>query len=331
MLDCNYLSGDGCEKSTENRDTITMLQLLELGEIEAFLNAHFDGGVRAFAPIGAGDWSQAFSFQHDSAALVARFGEHGEDYVKDRLAFRFTHPDLPIPRVREIGQALGRHLCISDRAYGEMLESLDAERMRRIVPAVFRAFDTLREADVSASTGFGGWNADGNAPFTTWKEYLLAVDTESDRVHGWHKALAESPTGIGPFQKTLDYLKAHIHLCPETRHLLHNDLLHFNVLVADDRINAVVDWGNSLYGDFLYELAAFSFYAPWYPAMSPIDWALEARLHFEEKRIPVPNFEERLRCYEAHIGLDGMAYNAFTRSWTELADTANRTLALIRG
>ena len=39
---------------------------------------------------------------------------------------------------------------------------------------------------------------------------------------------------------------------------------------------------------------------------------------------------ERLRCYQAHIGLEGMAYSAFTRRWGDLADTARRTLFLLR-
>ncbi|MCW3100454.1 MAG: phosphotransferase [Chthonomonadaceae bacterium] len=307
-----------------------MRQLLDFHQIEAFLNAHFRGDVCDLAPIGKGDWSQAFSFQHEDGVLVARFGEYGEDYAKDQYASQFSHPDLPIPRVLEIGQALGRHFCISERAYGSMLESLDADGMRRIVPAVYRMFDALRTADVSASSGFGGWNADGKASASSWKENLLAVDTEGDRVHGWHTAMAESPIGTAPYNEALDYLKAHIHLCPEIRHLLHTDLLHFNVLVTDDRINAVVDWGNAQYGDFLYELAGFSFYSPWYPAMEMIDWAQEARRHFETIDVDVPYFEERLRCYEAHIGLDGMAYNAFTRDWKELADTADRVLERIR-
>jgi hygromycin-B 4-O-kinase len=307
-----------------------MLPLLEIDEIEVFLKEHFRGDVREVAPIGKGDWSQAFSFQWEGTALVARFGEHVEDYRKDQYASRFSRPDLPIPRVLEIGQALGRHFCISERGYGAMLESLDADGMRRIVPSVFRLFDALRTSDVSASSGFGGWNAEGKASTASWKENLLAVDTEGDRVHGWHTAMAESPSGTAPYNEALDYLKAHIHLCPEIRHLLHTDLLHFNVLVADDRINAVVDWGNAQYGDFLYELAGFSFYAPWYLAMETIDWAREARRHFETLAVDVPHFEERLRCYEAHIGLDGMAYNAFTRNWNELTDTSNRVLERIR-
>ena len=37
------------------------------------------------------------------------------------------------------------------------------------------------------------------------------------------------------------------------------------------RLEAVFDWGCSLAGDFLYEVAWFTFWAPWYPALDAID------------------------------------------------------------
>ena len=56
--------------------------------------------------------------------------------------------------------------------------------------------------------------------------------------------------------------------CPELRHVIHMDLLNRNVLVSEDgtRIEAVFDWGCSAYGDFLYDVAWFTFWAPWHPA-----------------------------------------------------------------
>jgi hygromycin-B 4-O-kinase len=303
--------------------------MLRKEEVEAFLQEHLDSEIAEVAPIGFGGWSQAFSFLHGATALVARFGNHVEDYHKDQYAMRFAGPSLPIPRVLEIGQGLDRYFCLSERAYGAMLESRERIEIAGLVPAVFRMLDALREADIGTSTGFGGWHADGNAPYETWQAYLLSVDEETERVHGWHENMARSPIDTTSYNTALAYLKSHIHHCPDARHLLHTDLLHFNVLVGDNTINAVVDWGNARYGDFLYELAAFTFYAPWYPAMQEIDWREVAQKHYQTIGCDVPNFDERHRCCEVHIGLDGMAYNAFTQRWDHFMDTAKRTLALI--
>ena len=42
-------------------------------------------------------------------------------------------------------------------------------------------------------------------------------------------------------------------------------------------------------------------------------------------------FEQRLRCYQVHIGLGDQAWNAYTQNWPQLAATAQRLLAVARG
>jgi hygromycin-B 4-O-kinase len=105
-------------------------------------------------------------------------------------------------------------------------------------------------------------------------------------------------------------------------------MLYYNVLVADDRISAIIDWGNAMYGDFLFDLAWFIFWQPWYPAWQAIDFVEEARRHYASIGLEVPDFEARLRCYQIYIGLDGQTYQAFTRRWSDLEATAQRTLAV---
>jgi hypothetical protein len=41
------------------------------------------------------------------------------------------------------------------------------------------------------------------------------------------------------------------------------------------------------------------------------------------------DLEFRLRCYQLHIGLDAMTYNAFTSRFDDLARNAEQTMALI--
>ena len=74
-----------------------------------------------------------------------------------------------------------------------------------------------------------------------------------------------SPTATATFEEGYGRLKELVEFCPEDRHLVHEDLMNFNVLVDRDRISAVLDWGSSIYGDFLYDLVKIVFYEPWYP------------------------------------------------------------------
>ncbi|MEZ4502684.1 MAG: hypothetical protein R3C39_08670 [Dehalococcoidia bacterium] len=89
-----------------------------------------------------------------------------------------------------------------------------------------------------------------------------------------------------------------------------------------------VDWGNAGYGDFLYDLARFDFWRPWYPAWGMVDVLAEARAHFEAIGLEVPEFEARLRCYGVHIGLDAQAYDAFIDRWDKIEQVAAHTLEI---
>lgn len=300
-----------------------------------FLTDRFGDGVADVTRIGHGEWSRAYAYRRGGQEYVIRFSALLEDFAKDKLASAFATPALPIPSVIELGEAFDGYYAVAERAPGTYLDEIDEAGLRRVLPALFAALDAARRADVAGTTGYGGWGADGNAPHLSWRAALLAVvnDRPTDRVHGWRAALAASPTGIGPFDEGLAKLCEFVDVCPEDRCLIHSDLLNYNVLVAGDRLTAVLDWGCAMYGDFLYDLAWLTFWQPWYPAWRGIDFRAEALRHYAAAGLAVPNFAERLRCYELHIGLGGMAYNAYKggERHDALAQTAQRTLALARG
>jgi hypothetical protein len=57
-----------------------------------------------------------------------------------------------------------------------------------------------------------------------------------------------------------------------------------------------------------------------------VDWVARAKEYFKEKEIEIPNFEERLHACELHIGLAGMAENAYLKNWKELEVTTKRAM-----
>ena len=327
----NRVSIDWHESASDPPSGNARLAVTE-ARAEAFLRDRFGreaGGVEA---VVQGEWSQAYAFSRGDRELIIRFSALVEDFAKDRLAAGYSSPELPIPRVVEIGEAFGGYFAISERARGDYLDALDERRMRELLPALFRALDTARLADLSASRGYGGWRADGTAPHATWRDALLEVaeDRPTDRIRGWRARLAQSPTGLGPFEEAFERFRCLLAYAPADRHLIHSDLLNHNALVAGDRFTAVFDWGCSMYGDFLYDVAWFSFWSDWFPAWRGIDFVAEAARHYQSIGLDVPGFECRVRCYELHIGLAHFAYNAFKGRWDDLESVTSKTLDLAR-
>ena len=201
-----------------------------------------------------------------------------------------------------------------------------------MLPALFAALDAARAVDLSGTRGFGGWEADEAGPYGSWREALLDTNNDSPPkyIHGWREKLVASPWGIGPYDEAFTRLQELIPYLPEERYLVHSDLLHYNVLVEGDRLTALIDWGCSMYCDFLWDVSWIDFWSQWYPAWRGIDFKAEILRHYEAIGLDVPHFVERLYCYEIAIGLDGLAYNAFRGNWDEIELIAERTLVVAR-
>jgi hygromycin-B 4-O-kinase len=209
---------------------------------------------------------------------------------------------------------------------------VSATQWRAIVPALVSALEAMRTADLSATAGVGGWGLDGNASHATWSDHLLAVaeDTPEQRTHGWRARLASSPKYEAVFTWGLELLYTVVD-DSAPRGLLHCDLVNRNVLVDHDKISGIFDWGCSRYGDHLYDLAWFEFWAPWSPQLDLHHLRSELERRWREVEYTPANKETRLQACYLHIGLDHLAYNAYREDWAALAATAERMQTLVTG
>jgi hygromycin-B 4-O-kinase len=304
-----------------------------LAEATEFLCRRYAGHVSDIADLGGGDWSRASSFRLEGRDLVARFGQYREDFEDDRDAMAYAGPDLPVPAVLEIGEALGGAYAVSERSFGRFLEALDVSGWRSLLRAVWRALDALREQPTRWPDWLEAIPDAADGPGGLWGALLRMglIDDPAERVSGWREALKACDELDELFVAGERRIAELLDLCRSAPHVLHGDLLNRNVIVSDDaaRLSAVFDWGTLPPGDFLYELAGLTFWAPWFSGLAAVDLRAEALSHYRQISLDVPRFAERLRCYEIHIGLSHLAYHTFTGRTDERRAVADRTRSIL--
>ncbi|MFF9827280.1 phosphotransferase family protein [Streptomyces albidoflavus] len=282
-------------------------------------------------PLASGAWSQAYALMLNGAEVVLRVGAHGEDFAKDEVVARLAGPGLPVPPVLARGEAEGWAYAVSGRVRGSALDDLSGEAVARTLPSLLRALDAAARVDLAGTSGYGIWTSDGLAPQASWPEALLAIGDETPRVPGWRTALVDIGFGLGPVEAGLSALGALTPYLPDERRLIHGDLLSRNVLVGEGAITGVLDWGNALYGDPLYDAAWLLHWWTWYPGWRPGDLHGALLTHWRATGATPVRLRERLHAYLLHIALDALAYCAYRRRWDEVRAHLGTVLALAAG
>ncbi len=228
----------------------------------------------------------------------------------------------------EVGPAHGGlSYAVSAWAPGEPLDGLSEPGLRAALPSLLDAMDAIRALPPPGPEGFGMWRSDGRTPHRSWRAALLALVEEEElpRAAGWRAFLRAEPEWAARFDASAAALAELAGACPPgVRHVVHADLTAGNVLVADGRVTAVLDWGNSLVGDFLYDVAWLVFRSPWHPGLDADLVLAETRRRCAASGDDLSHFEERLRACGLHIGLDSLAYNAFRHDAVNLRGTLGR-------
>jgi len=108
--------------------------------------------------------------------------------------------------------------------------------------------------------------------------------------------------------------------------VIHSDLTAGNVLVVDGTVSAVFDWGNSLVGDWLYDVAWLVFWSPWHPGLDADFVVSETRRRCAETGADVESFDERLRCCQLHISCPSSTRQSRRPESSEPAGSPNTPL-----
>lgn len=251
--------------------------------------------------IGAGAWSVAFRAERDGEPIVVRVGEYVSDFLVDAEMATYDRLGLPIPEVFDVDRLEAPHdnlhICVSAFAPGTPLEAVDSVVWKQLVAAVADLLETMRAITPPPAESV-----------PTWPQTLLDRAAMTGRFGDWQSLLADRPDELAAYRAVSTGL-AELCELPQVANvaptLLHCDLINRNVHVDNGVIAGVFDWGCRRWGDHLYELAWFEFWAPWHPNINVEMLRVELIRRWGE----VPD-ADRLSACRAHIGLDHLVYNA---------------------
>lgn len=302
-------------------------------DVAAFLTGQ-PGNPQDIEPLAGGAWSSAWAYRACGEEFVVRFGPERSWYEADRTAMAFNSPDLPVPEVREVGTTpSGRAYAISSRHHGRFLEDTPVEQADVIAGTITRLLVALFSTPASADAPVV-WHSAGDSP-KSWREFLLAglVDDPGKVVHGWGAKLAADRRLAALATAASERVKSLVDACPERRDLVHGDLLHGNVLVSQDsrRVEAVLSWKCSVRGDFLFDAAWCSFWAPFHPGIAaalPMVNTLHDPVVLADPDATL-DAAARHHCYELQIGFSHLGWHIWTGDQQGLEATAQRLVDVL--
>jgi hygromycin-B 4-O-kinase len=282
----------------------TMKTQVEDHKVEKFVRELFQNDSLTLHRISDGELAQAFFFDLPDGPRVirVRLGSN-TGFLKDQFAFEhFSSGALPIPRITQIGEIEDElFYAISERAPGKPLDQFSHDEINSLVPEIISRLDTIHEVK-PAGGGYGTWDLTGQGEFGSWREAVSANlqldDDETKSAEFYDNSLvAGLHTEISALLKFI----------PEERVLLHSDYGFNNALSDGKRITGVIDWENSGYGDYMFDVAWLDF---WVDSQG---YAKAFEEHYAKQNRNVSHFNERLACYKLVIGLGSLGFFARSR------------------
>ena len=292
--------------------------------VASFLSGRYPR-VSSLVLLQSGGWSSAYAFESDEADLVVRFGRYAEDFEKERVAATWAVQGLPIPEVLELGDAFDGSFIVSRRHYGQKLADLTADRVPAVMENLVSILAKVSTIELPGS-GCGIWLApECHAPGSNWVTSLLMDrDRGESRLVDWRAKLAAVPGAMSAFERGFDALPSLLTGVRDVRKVVHGDILLNHLIADDDSITAVFDWGNSVAGDPLYDIAWMVFCIPWFPSVNR-----EHVLALSRTYLPSRWNEDALFAYELHTAVSAMQYMAFAGAVGELVSTMDQVNSML--
>jgi hygromycin-B 4-O-kinase len=265
---------------------------IESEQVLKFLQENFDKTVSNLTLLKGGELSCPYSFTSSVNEYIIRIDSQIASYQKDEYAWKhFGSSQLSIPEMIRSGKFDEKlYFSITRKVNGKTLDMFSDNEIKQIIPSIISTLGYIHSIDISNTNGYGYWDKSGNANFQSWKEYITTVDKHN-------KSWLKNPEA--KYDKLLNKIYEKIIVlcsyCSEERYLLHGDFGFNNVISDGKNITAVLDWGEGMYGDFIYDIAWLD---AWQETIKYEDIFYQ---YYKKIGKKIPYFKERVLLYKLFI------------------------------
>jgi len=280
---------------------------LTIGEIEEVLRNHFGPGVADIAPMAGGNLSSVYSFDHEGKGYCVKFSDLAGAYETERyISDLLSGQGIPFPKCYALRKTGRLAYVIMERMPGHNLADCTEEEQNHQLPELIGILASLADVEVRSTSGYGWIKADGSGAYESWRDFVVAVNSEDQTGtfwENWHDLYRTSCLERDVFEEIYNRLMACVSYNEPYRGFIHGDFHQWNILSDGKRITGVID-GNCMYGDCLVDLAILDRHLP----RSGVVQMYQDGLAKAGKTIP--NFKERLLGAYYFKGLDGLRFYA---------------------
>lgn len=281
----------------------TLKTKIDTEKVISFLQNKIDQNIHALVVLKGGEMSQAFSFVSKNESFVIRVNTVFYPFEKDLYAFKhFKNAKIPMPEIVEIGDfAENLYFAISRKVEGQNFDTLPIAVQKSLVPQLIEIHEAIRSVQIPNGK-FGYWNGEGGASSDSWKDFILSYD---DDIYGkWDELYKDTCLEKEVIEKIYVKLNQLVDFLPEDRLLVHGDFAGNNAVSDGKNITGILDWGESSFGDTLYDIAWNEFYYEYLQLRKAV------KEHYEKIGVDTANYEKRIQCYQLRLGVGGLGFFA---------------------
>ena len=285
--------------------------IIEQKQALVLLRQHFTEPITNLVPVEGGQVACTFAFRAGEQDYILRFNSADHlpiSFAKEvYLSQTIASPQIPIPRVTQVGRWQNLHFAISHRVPGQMVEQLPVQEFTKLIPALIVTLYAIHQVDVSQRKNYGVFDEQGVGLSRDWRSSLLQAKEEEeewDYFGKWHHMFEDTFLERDLFDDLFQRMVRLLDFCPTGRYLVHGNYSLRNILAHDGKITGVVDWLDAKYGDFVYDIAGLDFWIP------ELHMREDCQHYYQQRLGAIPFYKERVLCYECYIAMSAMRFYA---------------------